>query len=175
MIAAPRVASCSRQSATTAAYPSLLGPVDRVAREVDQTEHRVVGSAHGSAHGSDLESTAGQSISTVAATSGWRSNQLRGERALGHERQVVTERGVDRGAYEPAPDAVPLERVGHLGVDEDEPPADPAVHELGEMAVDRDLEPARVAVVDDLGGVGRLVHRGQDRTHGHRGPPRPRR
>jgi hypothetical protein len=63
-----------------------------------------------------------------------------GERALGHDGQTLGRRAIDRGAHEPTAEAVALECVGHLGVDEHQPRTGTVVHELGAMTVDLGLE-----------------------------------
>src|SRR5258708_11858647 len=77
------------------------------------------------------------------------------EGAGGQEGQAVTSRRLDGCLSELPADAPAAERLGHLGVQQDQTVGAPAVYELGDCAIDGQLE-ARVGAAVDYPLV--LVH-----------------
>ena len=71
------------------------------------------------------------------------------ERAHRDEREPLVNGPVDGGGHEAPSDALAFELLGYLGVDEREAIALEVVDELGEAAVDLELETTFGLVVDD--------------------------
>jgi len=81
-----------------------------------------------------------------------------GERAAGHQHEVVGRRGVDRGAHQGPADPTALDLVRHARVHQHQPVVTSLVGELGQVAVDRDLEASPGRVVDGIDGRVRPAH-----------------
>jgi hypothetical protein len=65
------------------------------------------------------------------------------------DREPIADRPLDGRAHEAPSDALAFELLGNLGVDEREAITLEVVDELGEAAVDLELEPTFGLVVDD--------------------------